>query len=42
MAEEGYLDRDPLYLLMHHKLICARTNAILDQAIHVDGASEQR
>jgi hypothetical protein len=42
MMEEGYLDRDPLYHLMHHKLnlrVC--TNAIMDQAIHVDGASQQ-
>jgi uncharacterized protein (DUF885 family) len=42
MAEAGYLDRDPLYLLVHHKLnlrVC--TNALMDQAIHVDGASQE-
>lgn len=40
MADEGYLDHDPLYLLVHLKLqlrVCA--NALLDQAVHVDGVS---
>lgn len=40
MADEGYLDRDPLYLLVHLKLqlrVCA--NALLDQAVHVDNIS---
>jgi uncharacterized protein (DUF885 family) len=40
MAEQGYLDRDPLYLLVHLKLdLRSILNAILDQAIHVDGMS---
>lgn len=42
MADAGYLDRDPLYLLVHYKLdlrVC--TNALMDQAIHVDGASRE-
>ncbi|HXL99509.1 MAG TPA: DUF885 domain-containing protein [Rhizomicrobium sp.] len=38
MAEQGYLDRDPLYLLVHLKLdLRSILNAMLDQAIHVDG-----
>lgn len=38
MADEGYLDRDPLYLLAHLKLrLRSILNSILDQAIHVDG-----
>jgi len=38
MAEQGYLDRDPLYLLVHLKLdLRSILNAILDQGIHVDG-----
>ena len=40
MADEGYLARDPLYLLVHLKLqlrVCA--NALLDQAVHVDNIS---
>ncbi|CAN5881735.1 DUF885 domain-containing protein [soil metagenome] len=40
MADEGYLGGDPLYLLVHLKLqlrVCA--NALLDQAVHVDGIS---
>lgn len=42
MADEGYLDRDPLYLLVHLKLqlrVCA--NALLDQAVHVDNISRE-
>jgi uncharacterized protein (DUF885 family) len=38
MAEQGYLERDPLYLLVHLKLnLRTIMNSILDQAIHVDG-----
>lgn len=38
MAEQGFLDRDPLYLLVHLKLdLRSILNAILDQGIHVDG-----
>ncbi len=41
MADEGYLDNDPLYHLVHLKWdLRAIANAILDQAIHVDGMSE--
>src|SRR5262249_34919825 len=40
MADAGYLDGDPLYKLVHLKLDLRSTvNAIIDQAIHVDGAS---
>jgi uncharacterized protein (DUF885 family) len=40
MADEGYLDGDPLYRLVHLKLDLRSTvNAIIDQAIHVDGMS---
>ncbi|MBA8886495.1 uncharacterized protein (DUF885 family) [Dokdonella fugitiva] len=40
MADEGYLDRDPLYRLVHLKWdLRAIANAILDQAIHVEGMS---
>ena len=42
MVDEGYLDNDPLYRLVHLKWdLRAIANAILDQAIHVDGMSEQ-
>jgi len=38
MAETGFLDGDPLYVLTHLKVrLRAISNAILDQAIHVDG-----
>jgi uncharacterized protein (DUF885 family) len=38
MADEGYLDNDPLYRLVHLKWdLRAISTAILDQAIHVDG-----
>ncbi|HKP66436.1 MAG TPA: DUF885 domain-containing protein [Casimicrobiaceae bacterium] len=41
MADSGYLDNDPLYHLVHLKWdLRAISNAILDQAIHVDGMSE--
>ncbi|HJU27450.1 MAG TPA: DUF885 domain-containing protein [Rhodanobacteraceae bacterium] len=40
MADEGFLDRDPLYLLVHLKLdLRSILNAILDQGIHVDNMS---
>lgn len=40
MADAGYLDRDPLYLLVHLKLVLrAIANAILDQGVHVTGMS---
>ena len=40
MAEEGFLNRDPLYRLVVLKTkLRSITNAILDQAIHVDGMS---
>lgn len=38
MAEAGYLDRDPLYLLAHLKLhLRVIANALLDQGVHVEG-----
>lgn len=38
MAEAGYLDSDPLYLLAHLKLhLRVVANALLDQGVHVDG-----
>ncbi|HVT31407.1 MAG TPA: DUF885 domain-containing protein [Rhodanobacteraceae bacterium] len=40
MADEGYLGGDPLYRLIHLKWdLRSIANAILDQAIHVDGMS---
>ena len=40
MAEQGFLDHDPLYRLVQLKwYLRATANAILDQAIHVDGMS---
>jgi uncharacterized protein (DUF885 family) len=42
MADAGYLDRDPLFLLVHLKWrLRATANAILDQATHVDGMSRE-
>jgi uncharacterized protein (DUF885 family) len=42
MADQGYLDNDPLYHLIHLKWDLRQiSNAILDQAIHVDGMSEK-
>lgn len=39
MREAGYLDRDPLYQLVHLKWrLRATMNAIIDQMAHVDGA----
>jgi uncharacterized protein (DUF885 family) len=42
MAESGFLNHDPLYRLVQLKVL-ARTiaNAILDQAMHVDGMSRE-
>ena len=40
MAEQGYLDGDPLMHLIQLKwYLRAIANAILDQAVHVDGMS---
>ncbi|MGQ0741505.1 MAG: DUF885 domain-containing protein [Alphaproteobacteria bacterium] len=42
MAEAGYLDRDPLYLLVHLKLnLRAVVNALLDVGVHVEGMSRE-
>jgi uncharacterized protein (DUF885 family) len=42
MADTGFLNGDPLYLLVHLKVrLRAISNAILDQAIHVDGVSRE-
>jgi len=42
MADEGFLDHDPLYRLVQQKwYLRSIANAILDQAIHVDGMSEE-
>ena len=42
MAQEGFLDGDPLYRLVVLKTkLRSITNAILDQAIHVDGMSRE-
>lgn len=41
MAVQGYLDHDPLFRLQQLKTrLRSITNAILDQMVHVDGASE--
>jgi uncharacterized protein (DUF885 family) len=41
MAREGYMDGDPLFRLQQLKTrLRSVTNAILDQMVHVDGASE--
>ncbi|CAN5238495.1 DUF885 domain-containing protein [soil metagenome] len=41
MALEGYMDHDPLFRLQQLKTrVRTITNAILDQMVHVDGASE--
>lgn len=41
MADAGYLDGDPLFRLQQLKMrVRTITNAILDQMVHVDGASE--
>ncbi len=42
MAEQGFFDNDPLYRLVQLKwYLRATANAILDQAIHVDGMSRK-
>lgn len=42
MAEQGYLDGDPLFRLVQLKwYLRTVANAILDQAIHVDGMSRE-
>ncbi len=42
MVEEGYLDRDPLMRLIQLKwYLRSAANAILDQAVHVDGMSRE-
>ncbi|MBS0465316.1 MAG: DUF885 family protein, partial [Proteobacteria bacterium] len=42
MAEQGFLDRDPLYRLVQLKwYLRATVNAILDQSVHVDGISRE-
>jgi hypothetical protein len=42
MADEGYRNGDPLYRMIQLKwYLRSIANAILDQAIHVDGMSEQ-
>lgn len=41
MADQGYLNGDPLYKLAHLKLqLRTISNAILDQGVHVDGMTE--
>ncbi len=41
MARSGYMDGDPLFRMQQLKVrIRSITNAILDQMVHVDGASE--
>jgi uncharacterized protein (DUF885 family) len=43
MANAGYLDNDPLFKLIHLKwYLRAIANAILDQAIHVDGMTQEQ
>jgi uncharacterized protein (DUF885 family) len=42
MSEQGYLNGDPLMRLIHLKwYLRATANAILDQAVHVDGMSRE-
>ena len=42
LCEEGFLDRDPLMELIVLKwYLRDTTNAILDQAVHVDGITEE-
>src|SRR5262245_27879395 len=43
MADEGYLDGDPLFRLMQLKFYLRTiANAILDQGVHVDGWSREQ
>jgi uncharacterized protein (DUF885 family) len=42
MVDEGFLDRDPLMHLIQLKwYLRSAANAILDQAVHVDGISRE-
>jgi uncharacterized protein (DUF885 family) len=43
MSEQGYMDHDPLMRLVHLKWdLRATANAILDQAVHVDGMTREQ
>jgi uncharacterized protein (DUF885 family) len=43
MSEQGYLNHDPLMQLVHLKWdLRATANAILDQAVHVDGMTREQ
>ena len=43
MTDEGYLDNDPLFRLVHLKFyLRAVANAILDQGVHVDNWTEEQ
>lgn len=43
MADEGYLNRDPLYLLVHQKLqLRIAANALLDIGVHVEGMTREQ
>lgn len=43
MADAGYLDRDPRYLLAHYKFqMRMPVNALLDQGFHVDGMTRDQ
>jgi uncharacterized protein (DUF885 family) len=43
MADAGFLDRDPRYLLAHYKFqMRLPVNAILDQDFHVDGLTREK
>jgi uncharacterized protein (DUF885 family) len=43
MSEQGYMDHDPLMQLVHLKWdLRATANAILDQAVHVDGMTREQ
>ena len=42
VADAGYMEGDPLFQLIHRKwYLRAIANALLDQAIHVDGMSQE-
>ncbi len=43
MSEQGYMDHDPLMQLVHLKWdLRATANAVLDQAVHVDGMTREQ
>jgi uncharacterized protein (DUF885 family) len=43
MSEQGYMDNDPLMRLIHLKWdLRATANAVLDQAVHVDGMTREQ